>query len=155
MKLLALLGVAGALFAQDQWFTAEATGTLAAAGTTATIQQIIQGPRDIKLFDATVVCPAACTITQAQNGTAAGTTPVTTRGLNPNPSARSIAAVFQASNVGPGTPVGGRVVCSAACTVVLDLSPITLQRGSPNTNYSISISAVTGDFSISFRWREQ
>jgi hypothetical protein len=62
------------IFAQDVWFTAQATGSLSAAGTTATLQQVAGGNRQIILDNITVECPAACTITQAQNGSAATAT---------------------------------------------------------------------------------
>lgn len=143
------------LTAQDRWFTARASGTLSAAATTATIQQGENSNRDLMLDTATVSCPAACNITQAQNGTAATATAGTIVALNPAATARSAGTFWTASNVGAGTAIGPIVSCSAACTVVLDLSRITIPRGSTSMNYSVSISAVTGDYSITFQWRER
>lgn len=143
------------LFSQDFWFTAQATGSLAAAGTTATLQQVAGGNKNIYLDTITVECPAACTITQAQNGTAATATAGTARGLNPTSYAQAQATFWTDSNVGSGVAAGGRVTCSAACMVVLDVSKIVLPTGSSGLNYSTTISAVTGTYSITYQWRER
>lgn len=160
MKHLLRLVAYGALscvsiFGQDVWFTAQATGSLSAAGTTATLQQVAGGPKQIILDTITVECPAACTITQAQNGTAATATAGTTQGVAPNSNARSQATFWTGSNVGAGQAVGGRVTCSAACMVVLDVSKVSLSTGSTGFNYSTTISAVTGTYSITYQWRER
>jgi hypothetical protein len=155
-RLAALFLLAAAVAAaQDQWFTAKASGSLSAAATTATLQQVPQGNKDLILDTATVTCPAACDITQSQNGTAATATAGTIAALNPSAYARSAAAFYSASNVGSGTSVGPTISCSAACTVVIDLTRITIPRGSAGLNYSVAISAVTGAYSITFQWRER
>ena len=148
--------LAGSAFAQDTWF-ASSTGvvSLSGAGATATIQRGSGTSTSITLDTATVYCSVACTITQSQNGTAASATAGTIRGLNPNSYAASAATFWTASNVGAGTSVGAPVTCTAACTVVLDLSKIALPSGSTSFNYSITISSITGDYSIGIVHKER
>lgn len=143
-------------FSQETWFSSS-TGvvSLSGAGATATIQQVASGPKSINFDTATVYCSVACTITQSQNGTAATATAGTITGLNPNSNARAQATFYTASNVGAGTAVGTPVTCSSACTVVLDLSKVTIPSGGTNLNYSVTISSITGNYSIGFIHRER
>jgi len=147
------------LLGQDVWFTAQSTGVLAAAGATATLQRgsgANAGTGKAIILDTIMVeCPAACTITQAQNGTAATATAVVPTGVSPNSAMRAEALFYSASNVGVGQAVGGRITCSAACMVVIDVSKIELLTGNSNFNYSTTISAVTGTYSITYQWRER
>jgi hypothetical protein len=146
----------GAAFGQDLWFTSS-TGvvSLAGAGATATIQRGSGTSSTIQLHEATVYCSVACTITQSQNGTAASSTAGSIRGLNPNSYAAATATFWTVSNVGAGTSIGAPVTCTAACTIVLDLSRIQFPKGSTNYNYSITISSITGDYSIGFMHKEK
>lgn len=148
--------LSGSAFAQDLWFSSS-TGVVAlvGAGVTATLQQVSGGPKEAQLDTATVFCSVACTITQKQNGTEATATAGTIRGLNPNGSAASQVTFWTASNVGAGTSVGVPVTCTAACTVVLDLSKIIIPRGTTAVNYSVEISSITGNYSIGFVHRER
>ncbi len=145
----------GAAFGQDLWFTSS-TGVvaLAGAGATATIQRGSGTSSLIQLHEATVYCSVACTITQSQNGTAATATAGNVRALNPNFTAAT-ATFWTASNVGAGTTVGSPITCTAACTIVIDLSKISIPRQSTAYNYSITISSITGDYSIGFLHKEK
>lgn len=153
---LIAMALTGPAFAQDFWFTSS-TGvvTLAAAGATATIQQVSGSGKEVQLDSATVYCSVACTITQKQNGTAATATAGTIRALNPTAWASSQVTFWTASNVGAGTTVGAPVTCTAACTIVLDLSKIIIPRGPTAMNYSVTISSITGDYSIGFVHKER
>lgn len=143
-------------FSQETWF-ASSTGvvSLSGAGATATLQRAASTSKNITLDTATVYCSVACTITQSQNGTAATATAGTIRGINPSAYARSEATFWTASNVGAGTTIGAPVTCTAACTIVLDLSKVSIPTGSTSFNYSITISSITGDYSIGFIHKER
>jgi hypothetical protein len=143
-------------FSQETWFSSS-TGvvSLSGAGATFTIQQVTGGAKRINLDTATVYCSVTCTITQAQNGTAATATAGTVTALNPNGGARAQATVFTASNVGAGTAVGTPLVLAAGETRVIDLSRIVLPTGSSGLNYSITVSSITGNYSIGVIHKEQ
>lgn len=143
-------------FSQETWFSST-TGivTLGGAGATFTIQQLPSGTKTITLDTITVYCSVACTITQAQNGTAATATAGTATGLNPTSNARAQATIWTASNVGAGTSVGTPLRLAAGETRVIDVSKIVLPIGSAAINYSISVSSITGDYAIGIVHKEQ
>jgi hypothetical protein len=146
----------GSAFAQDQWFSSS-TGVVAlsGAGATATLQRASGTTKSITLDTATVYCSVACTITQSQNGTAASSTAGSIRGVNPSSGAASSATFWTASNVGAGTSIGAPITCDAACTVSIDLSKVIIPAGTTNFNYSITISSITGNYSIGFMHKER
>ena len=143
-------------FSQDTWFSST-TGTVALSGSgaTFTIQQVASGPKSLTLDTATVYCSVACVVTQSQNGTAATATAGTVVGLNPNSNARAQATVYTASNVGAGTAVGTPINVPAGQTVTIDLSKIVIPSGGTNLNYSITVSSITGDYSIGLIHKER
>lgn len=127
---------------------------LVGAGATATLQRGAATYNKITLESATVFCSVACTITQSQNGTAATATAGTVQGINPTAFATPSATFWTASNVGSGTSVGSPITCTAACTIELDLSEVVIPMNSTGYNYSITISSITGNYSIGFVHRE-
>lgn len=148
-----LLSALSAISQQLVNFTAS-TGDIAlvAAGTTATIQAatIAAQGEQIALQNALVSCTVACTITQSQNGTAASATAGTIVSLIPAPGRGFTTTFWTASNVGAGTAVGGAIKLTAAGSVVIDLSKIQLGTQGSTTNYSITISSITGTANITF-----
>lgn len=157
-SLFIILAFSLPVFAQPASFSA-GTGaiTLVATATKATLQQPATNAEQIAVDSATIVCPASCIITQYQNGTAATTTAGTVVGIQPNGAATFALNFFTASNVGNGTVIGAVTVCSAACTRTLT-NPIggpilTMGTTGTATNYTIGVSAVTGDVYITFTGR--
>ena len=147
-QLILILALVGICSAQTTRFSTD-TGTvaLAGAGATFTIQQPSTGERSVTLETATVYCSVACVVTQSQNGTAATATAAVPKGLAPFGWKKAAATVWTASNVGAGTAVGPTLNIPAGGTVVLDLSKIQLNTGTAS-NYSITISSITGNYSI-------
>lgn len=121
--------------------------SLTGTGTTLTIQQPATPGKQITLESATVYCSVACSVTLAENGAAATATAGALMPVLPSIKP-TYATVYTASNVGAGTAVGGIVHLGAAQTVVLDLSKIALGAGTPNANFSISVSSITGTANI-------
>lgn len=130
------------------------TLTLSGAGTSFTLQQKAGGGKQISLEVAVISCSVACTVTQAQNGTAASTTASTVVPIEPN-NTTGTATVWTSSNVGAGTSVPGPLPVPAAGVVVLDLSKVYFAKTSTNTtNYTIIISSISGTASITYYWSE-
>jgi hypothetical protein len=154
---------------QAACFFATQSATVASSGAiTLTIQQPVQGARQVSFWQAIVQCPGqSFTINQTQNGAAAtatagtatallpiqyinaGTTPVTAKAL-----------VFTSSNVGSGTIVSPLQTYSSGAVPILDLSQRTM--GAPNPaapfNYNITLtntglSSCTG--TIGIYWNEK
>jgi hypothetical protein len=144
--LTALLSVAACAQPQPRYSATTGDVSLTAAGTTLTLQQTATPTKQFQLETATVYCSVACIVTQSQNGTAATTTAGTLVPIAPTYKATGVTA-FTASNVGAGTAVGGSLHLAAGQTVVLDLSQIVI-GSSPNANYSVSVSTITGTANI-------
>lgn len=152
------------LFAQQTRWSAT-TGNVSQSGATyaATIQQPSDNQSQVYLDQIVVYCSVACTVTQSANGTPATATAGTIVPLLPNQSNAPISATFwTASNVGSGTQQGGILNLAAGATVVLCLSPscnnpaqIILSTNGTKSNYSVTISAITGTSNITFYGRSQ
>jgi hypothetical protein len=127
--------------------------SLSGAGTSFTVQQPQSGAASVNLEAAVVYCSVACTLTQAQNGTAATATAGTVNPLLPFGPA-SNTTVWTASNVGTGTPAGGALVLQAGIPVTLIMSGITLPKTGTATNYTFTISSITGTANITVYWKE-
>lgn len=147
-----------------RWSATTGTVALVAAGTSATVQQPATGSVPVQLENAIVYCSVACQVTQSRDGTAATTTAGTVRALAPIPAnAPPPFNFFTASNVGAGNQQGGIIYVPAGGTVNICLSstgpgcdttapsaPTTLVSGGTGTNYTITISSITGNADITF-----
>jgi len=154
---LALLAASFPAFAQQNFYTAT-TGdvTLSGAGTSLTIQQPATNAKQVQLIAVLVYCSVACNATQAQNGTAATATAGTASDLLPlGPAAQ--ATIWTASNVGAGTTVGGtlHLAGGAGTERTLDLSQVAMGNTGTGTNYTITVSSITGTANITLLWSEK
>ena len=127
---------------------------LVSAGTKFTIQQPASNANQITLESAVVYCSVACTLTQAQNGTAATSTAGSISPLLPFGPV-SPTTVWTASNVGGGTAAGGNLVLLAGVASTLNMSNITMPKTGTATNYTFVISSISGTANITLYWREQ
>jgi len=147
-----------ALFGQAQTYNYSATTgdvSLSSAGTSFTIQQPATNGKNVKLSSALVYCSVACDITQAQNGTAATATAGTATAILPGGLfTPATATVWTASNVGSGTAVGGTIHQTSQQYIPIDLSKISMGNTGKNTNYTITISSITGTANITLFWTE-
>jgi hypothetical protein len=143
--------------AQQRW--SATTGSVSLSGTayTATIQQPATGQQNVQLEQVTVYCSVSCTITQYANGTAATATSGTINPLLPNTSYTGTATFWTASNVGTGTLQGGAFTLSGPGTQSFCLNTscgalrsIQLPLTGTGSNYSITISSITGNVNITF-----
>lgn len=155
---LAFCGLASAQFlplvASSRYSATTGDVSLSGSATTLTIQQPATGAKQVALETATVYCSVACNVTQAQNGaaataTAATLTPITSTGQAPS------ATAWTASNVGSGTAVGPILHLAAGATVVIDLSRVTMGTGGTGTNYSVTVSSITGTANITILENEK
>lgn len=156
--MITLLAIVSLLSQNNPTYFVARTGavSLTSAGTTATLQQPATHGEQIQLTTAVVTCPAACTVTQTQNATAvtgSSGTAGTVVGLDPTPNASFLLTFWTAVTLSGGTVVGA-TPCTAACTLVLDLSStggnIRFGTSGTGTNYSVTISSVTGNAYIDF-----
>jgi hypothetical protein len=145
--ILALFSVAAFAQPQPRYIATTGDVALTAAGTTLTLQQPATPVKQFQLETATVYCSVACNVTQAANGSAATTTAGTLNPISPTYKPSGVSA-FTASNVGAGTSIGGIIHLGAGQTVVIDLSQVII-GASPNANFSISVSTITGTANIS------
>lgn len=153
--LLCFLFLSISLQAQQNRYSAT-TGdvSLTAAGTALTIQQPAANARQVKFESAIVYCSVACNITQAQNGAAATATAGTATALTPTLEGAQ-ATVWTASNVGAGTAIGPLLhINPGPNTQVIDLSKLSMGNTGANTNYTVSISSITGTANITIVWSE-
>jgi len=143
------------LAAQARYSATTGDVSLAASGTSLTIQQPASGAKLVRLESAVVYCSVACNITQSANGTAATATAGTAVSIPPYVAPAS-ATVWTASNVGAGSAIGGIVhVTTAPNTVVLDLSQVVMGSSGTGNNYTVAISSITGTANITFFWSER
>jgi hypothetical protein len=145
----------GSLFSQPTptYFVAR-TGavSLSSAATTATVQQPATNGELIAFTKVVATCPAACTITQTQNATAvtaSSGTAGTVVGTDPTSGASFLLTFWTAVTLSGGT-VTNAFPCSAACTQAFDISAIKFGNTGTSTNYSVTISSVTGTAYIDF-----
>ena len=162
-----ILSVAFAAEAQNITRFAATTGdvSLVASATTATLQNLAVGQGGEIFVDQIVVyCSAACTVTQAANGTAATATDGTITPILPSQATASIPATFwTSSNVGAGTAQGGAVHIPAGATVILCLTSscgipgqvVIGKGGGTAANYSVTIASTTATVNITFIGRAQ
>jgi len=128
--------------------------SLTSQGTSFTIQQPSSGGKAVHLEAAVIYCSVACTLTQLQNGTAATATAGTVNPLLPfGPT--SPTTVWTASNASGGTAAGGALVLTAGVAQTLNMTGITLPATNSGTNYTFTISSITGTVNITLYWREQ
>jgi hypothetical protein len=154
---LLTLCVGAILFAAQPVRFSATTGdvSLSGTGTSFTIQQRATNGRPIQLESAAVYCSVACNVTQSQNGAAATATAGTAYPILPTLNYSATATVWTASNVGSGTAAGGVVHVPAGVTVPLDLSKISMGNTGTGTNYTVTVSAITGTANITLIWTEQ
>jgi len=166
MKILLLAALAvtlslSAAFGQQvqRWNATTGDVSLSGAGTTATVQQPATNASQLIIEQVTVYCSVACNVTQTVYGTAATSTAGTVTPILPTPLTYSAPfSFFTASNVGTGTqqgpiihiPAGGTVpIClSVTCGAGADVTLGT--AGGTTSNYSVTISSITGTANINF-----
>jgi hypothetical protein len=162
MKTVLMVFLAAAFLPAQQQFTWKAsTGavSLSSATTAATVQQPATGGDQNTIDSIVVVCPASCTITETQGGTAATTTacPSCINGIIPYQNANFGFNFYTASNQSGGTVIG-TAVCSAACTqtfigAVWGQPIMTMSSSGTSVSMTVSITAVTGVAYITFYGR--
>ena len=165
MKPIVLILAALPLFAQQQIRWAATTGDVViSAAYTATIQQPATNQSQVHLDQIVVYCSAACSVTQAANGSAATTTAGTVTPILPTGLAVPVPVnFFTASNVGAGTAQGGAVHIAAGAAVVLCFTascgnPAEVILGSGQgaaANYSVTIGSVSATVNITYYGRAQ
>lgn len=128
---------------------------LVSAGTTLTIQPPATNAKQWTGETAYIYCSVACSVSQAKNGAAATATAGTFTAVNPGETTPAVTTVWTASNVGTGTAVGGILHLAAGATVAIDLSKVKLGATGTATNYSISVSSITGNANITVIGMEQ
>jgi hypothetical protein len=162
--LVALCGICGAQ--QLNWKATTGDVSLSSSATTATIQQpaASSGGSQILIDQIVIYCSAACSVSQAANGTAATATAGTVNPVLPTLLGTPIPITFwTASNVGTGTDQGGIIHVPIGSTVVLCLSPscgnphqvVVGPGGGTASNYSVSIASTTATVNITFFGRTQ
>ena len=162
-RLFLILALAAPMFAQTTIRWRATTGDVSLSGDaySATVQQpsVASLSGSAAYIDQVqVYCSAACSVTQAVNGTAATATAGTFVPLLPTPLNTTVPLTFwTASNVGTGTDQAGITHIPAATTVILCLTPscgnpvqFTLgPGGGTKSNYTVSITAgYTGTVNI-------
>jgi hypothetical protein len=146
--------VTSACFGQVNRYSATSGDvSLSGAGTSFTIQQPAAGAKILTLEAIQVYCSVACNVTQAVNGTAATATAGTISAIPPA-TIPAAATVWTASNVGAGTAVGAILHLAAAVTQVIDVSKVQLGNA-PASNYTVTISSITGNANITLFWSER
>lgn len=149
------------LWAQVQVRWVATTGTVAQTGSaySATIQQPAANQSALMIDQIVVSCSVDCVVTQSANGTGATSTVGTIQPLQPSPPNTPLPFTFwTASNVGTGTAQSGPVplpggtvqtfCVNPACSI-----PIQIPTGGVRANYTVTISGITGNSSITFYGR--
>ena len=164
-RLILFFSLALCAFGQAQQIRwAATTGDVSiSAAYAATIQQPATNASQVYIDQIVVYCSAACTVSQAANGTAATATAGTVTPILPTQLNTTVPVNFwTASNVGSGTAQGGAVHIFAGDTKILCLSPscgnpaqVILGTGGTAVNYTLSIASVTGTVNITFLGRTQ
>jgi hypothetical protein len=159
VKRVILLGLAFCALAAAQGkarFSAS-TGdlSLSASSTSATVQQPASGGKLLTLDYAKVYCSVACTVTQSQNGTAASATAVPPVAVIPFSAASPVASFYSPSNAGSGKAIGGALHLQAGQEVFINLKSLVLPNIGTGSNYSITISSITGTANITLVWTEE
>lgn len=121
--------------------------SLSGATTAATLQQSATNAKQVTGEWATVYCSVACTATQSINGTAATATAGTPIGVPGNTPATATATFWTASNAGGGTTIAIDHI-PAGGTFTFDLSKVRLAASGTTSNYTITISSITGTANI-------
>ena len=129
--------------------------SLTASTTALTIQQPATNGKQVAFDVATVYCSVACNVTQAQNGAAATATAGTAVAALPGSASAAVATVWTASNVGAGTTIPPVLHIAGGSTVTIDISQLGMGNTGTATNYTISVSSITGTANITIYWRER
>lgn len=134
--------------------------TLAGTAEVITIQIPAASARYLRMKLAQIWCSTGsveCTI--ERDGTAATTTALTVKKVNPNAAwvPTSIASAFHTSNVGAGTQVGTKQTAySSTPGLVLNMTPTVLEKASAAVrNLTIRTASYTGTVRISVMWEER
>jgi len=130
--------------------------SLSSSGMNFTIQQPATNGKTVTLVSALVYCGVACNITQAINGAAATATAGTASALSSFAPA-ALATIWTASNVGTGTPAGGilHLAGGAGTERTLDMSSVVLRNNGTSSNYTFTVSVITGTVNITLIWSER
>ena len=150
--LFSFLVIAG--IAIGQTYVVQKTTVLAAGAEIITVQQPASSARQVTFISAYFDCSVACSFTLERNGTAASSTTLAVRNVNPGETAASTTA-WSASNVGTGTVLAG-YNCTAACSVAIDLTGVVFaQANGTGTNLTLRSSSITGTVDIIFKYSEK
>jgi len=133
-------------------YTVTYSATLSATAGIVTVQQPATGSRNVQLVWASVFCSVTCYYTMERDGTAAANTAATVNKINPDARAAT-ATVFTASDVGSGTVLGhyGNV---GGGLQSFNLEDKTLHGNGTATNFTIRITALSGDVKVVMAWKE-
>lgn len=151
--LFSFLSLSSLAFCQN--YVVQKTTVLAAGAEVITVQQPATSARQVTFISAYFDCSVACSFTLERNGTAASSTTLAVRNVNPGETTASTTA-WSASNVGTGTVIGG-YNCTAACSVSIDLTGIAFPQGGSTTatNLTLRSSSITGTVDIIIKYSEK
>ncbi len=140
-------------------YEATCSGSDTGSGVTCTLQLAASAARWVRVKSIFIQCSTNCDVTQTRDGTAATATAATIRKVNPSASwiAAPVAAVYSASNVGAGTPIGPTTLTVAATPAyqVLDGSSILMEAGAASVqNYNLKVTC-TCNFVVTNHWEER
>lgn len=152
--LLSLLSLS--LFGQVNHYVSTYSVTLAAATTAATLQQPATNAKQVTMEWAEVYCSVACTVTQSVNCTTGATatagTPVALPGSG---GVKAVATFWTASNVSGCTTLKTNVLPAGATASFTFDTTTKLPTGGVTSNYTFSVSSITGDVIITIGHQEQ
>lgn len=136
-------------------FSASYNVALSSSAGVLTLQMPASGAPRVQFLGLSVTCSAACTFTIEANGTAASSTPLTIRNVNPsNPNARStLITAWSNSNVGVGTVIKNYRL-DAAGTMTFNMQNVQMQGNGTSVNYTIRSNSFTGQFVVNVDWAE-
>ena len=138
---------------QAQVYTAAKNTALTTAAEVVTIQQPATGSRQVTFISVYFDCSVACQFTLERNGTAASSTSLAVKNVNPNETAPSSVA-WSSSNVGVGTTIG-IYNCASACALSIDLTGVAFSQGSTaGTNITMRSNSITGTVDVIFKFKE-
>lgn len=134
-------------------YTGTCAGTLSGTGTACTIQQLASGSNKVRLIAAQVYCSVVCSATPERNGTAATTTAVTTKAINPDKPDASVAVVYSSSDVGVGTTLTPAQPLPVGLSQI-DLNGQYLIGDGTTKNATVRLATMTGTYFIIWKYEE-
>lgn len=154
MKKLLLSAILFSSVCFGQVYVVQKTTALTASAEVITVQQPATGARQVNFIAAYFDCSSACSFTLERNGTAASSTSLAVRNVNPGETVAATTA-FSASNVGTGTVLGA-YNCPNSCSVSIDLTGIVFsQVNGTGANLTLRSNSITATVDITFKYSEK